>query len=79
MIGVGVQGVVHAVFACEKILRVIAGTAGCGDSRLVQRLHITTGAEGFLAGAFDKDRGDTVIIAPGIELRLQQINHFEGE
>ncbi len=76
---VGVQRVVHAVFAGEEILRVLAGSAGRGDCRLVQRLYIAASAERFLARALDKNCGDFVVIAPCVEFPLQLVDHFQRQ
>ena len=78
-LGIRVQGIVHPVFTGEEGLGIFTGPTGRGDGRRMQGLHIATGAERFLASALDKDGPDTVVIAPGVQLRLQQVDHVQGQ
>ena len=73
------QSVVQAVFPQEEVLRVVTGPARSRPHTVVQCLHITAGTKSLLAGTLQEDSGDAGIFAPLLQLRLQLVNHIQGE
>ena len=71
--------VIHAVFTCEKVLRVLARATGGFDTGVTQRLYITAGTKGFFPGAINEHRSDPVIVKPGFEAVGDDLHHLPGQ